>query len=247
MPDRELLERLAQLPQRRLALLAAELQSRLERYAEPVAVIGLGCRFPGGATDPDSFWDLLLNQRDAISEVPPERWTMDAEGSRWGGFMADIDRFDAQFFGIAPREALMMDPQQRLLLEVAWDALENAGYASETLAGTMTGVFVGISNGDYYRLLLDGQAIDAYSATGSAYSVASGRLSYVLGLQGPSLSVDTACSSSLVALHLAVQSLRSGECRLALAGGVNVILSPETTTALVRANMLAADGRCKTF
>ncbi|MEK7786026.1 MAG: polyketide synthase, partial [Chloroflexota bacterium] len=146
--------------------------------------------------------------------------------SKWGGFIDDVDKFDPHFFGISPREAVSMDPQQRLMLEVGWEALEHAGYAPDKLMGTRTGVFVGICNSDYAQMLMSGdpESIDAYVSTGNAHSVASGRLSYLLGLHGPSLSVDTACSSSLVAVHLAVQSLRNGECRLALAGGTNVIL-----------------------
>ncbi len=228
---------------------------------EPIAIVGMGCRFPGGADSPEAFWSLLREGRDAITEVPRTRWDVDAYydpdpdapgkmNTRWGGFLGRVEEFDAEFFGIAPREARAMDPQQRLLLEVAWEALEHAGYAATTLAGTRTGVFVGIAATDYMRLRLNSgnaMALDVYTGTGSALSVASGRLSYVFGLQGPSLAVDTACSSSLVAVHLASQSLRSGECRLALAGGVNVILSPETTITFSKARMLAADGRCKTF
>jgi len=228
--------------------------------AEPIAVVGLGCRFPGEASDPESFWRLLRDGVDAITEVPPDRWDVDAYYdpdpdapgkmyTRHGGFVRDIGRFDAPFFGISPREAAGMDPQQRLLLEVGWEALEHAGMAPERLMGSRTGVFVGISSADYAQLHLrrGDPAVDAYFGTGNALSVAAGRLSYILGLQGPSLSVDTACSSSLVAVHLACQSLRSGECGLALAGGVNAILSPVATVNFCRARMLAADGRCKTF
>ena len=167
-----------------------------------------------------------------------------------GGFLDQVDRFEPQFFGIAPREALTMDPQQRLLLEVSWEALEHAGQSPVKLGHTRTGVYVGICSNDYAQLLLEAgnpALVDMYYASGIAHSIASGRLSYVLGLQGPSISVDTACSSSLVAIHLACQGLRNRECRLALAGGVNVILSPEIFSALSRARMLAADGKCKTF
>src|SRR5438477_647597 len=169
--------------------------------------------------------------------------------TRWGGFLDGIDRFDSQFFGIAPRDAASMDPQHRILLEVAWEALEDAGQAPPRLTGSRTGVFVGITASDYVHRLLEAGAdyVDNYMLTGTTLNFAAGRISYVLGLRGPSLAVDTACSSSLVAVHLAGQSLRSGECRLALAGGVNLMLAPHGTIATSRARMLAADGRCKTF
>jgi len=256
--------RLSNLTTKQLILLADSLNTRLEEAGraatEPLAVIGLGCRFPGGADSPDLFWDLLVNGRQGIREVPPDRWDIDAYfdpnpdkpgkmNTRWGGFLENIDQFDPDFFGISPREADTMDPQQRLLLEVAWETLEHAGLNPRDLAGSPTGVYAGICNGDYFQLLMrEGPSnIDAYIATGSAHSIASGRISYILGLEGPSLSVDTACSSSLVAVHLACQSLRLGECRLALAGGVNLILAPETTIALTKSGMMSPDGRCKTF
>ncbi|TWP46768.1 AMP-binding protein [Lentzea tibetensis] len=201
---------------------------------EPVAVIGIGCRFPG-AQNPDQFWDLLDRGGDAITE---------RDGVR-GGFLDDVAGFDAEFFGIAPSEAVGMDPQQRLLLEVAWEALEHAGIAPTSLAGTRAGVFVGISNNDYARLL--GDRLDAHYGTGNALSIAANRLSYVLDLRGPSVAIDTACSSSLVAVHQACASLRSGESRIALAAGVNLILAPHLSTVFTRAKMLAPDGRCKTF
>jgi acyl transferase domain-containing protein/acyl carrier protein len=256
--------RLSNLTNKQLILLADSLNARLEeagrKASEPLAVIGLGCRFPGGADSPDLYWDMLADGRQGIREVPPDRWDIDAYfdsdpdepgkmNTRWGGFLENVDRFDADFFGISPREAVTMDPQQRLLLEVAWEALENAGVNPRDLAGSPTGVYVGVCNSDYFQLLMRGEPsnIDAYFATGSAHSIASGRISYILGLEGPSLSVDTACSSSLVAVHLACQSLRLGECRLALAGGVNLILAPETTIALSKSRMMSPDGRCKTF
>ncbi len=228
---------------------------------EPIAVIGMGCRFPGGADSPEAYWRLLREGVDAVSEVPADRWDVDAyydpdpeapgkTCSRWGAFLREVDRFDAGFFNISPREATAMDPQQRLLLEVAWEALEDAGTAPDTLAGSATGVFVGISIADYMRLqdsTADSTYADPYTATGSSFSVAAGRLSYVLGLQGPALVVDTACSSSLVALHLACRSLALGESRMALVGGVNLILSPMATIGFSKARMLAPDGRCKTF
>ncbi|HXA15308.1 MAG TPA: polyketide synthase, partial [Opitutaceae bacterium] len=257
-------ERIARLSPAKRALLALEMGDRAEpdpAGAEPIAIIGMGCRFPGGVEDPDGFWRLLHTGTDGIVKVPANRWDIDryydpdpdAPGkmsTRWGGFLQGIDYFDTRFFGISPREAAWMDPQQRLLLEVTWEALEAAGQAPDRLAGSDTGVFVGISTNDYAMLQLKHGAIkliDAYAGTGSSASVASGRLSYLLGLQGPCISVDTACSSSLVAVHLACQSLRTGECRLALAGGVNVILSPEVTINFSKARMMAADGRCKTF
>ena len=226
---------------------------------EPIAVIGIGCRFPG-ADSPDAFWRLLRDGVDAIREVPPDRWNVaDHDGpdptapgrmsTRWGGFLDQVDLFDAQFFGISPREAASLDPQQRLLLEVSWEALEDAGQAPDRLAGTQTGVFVGISSMDYAQLAgrLSSHAVDVYTSTGNAHSIAANRLSYALDLRGPSVALDTACSSSLVALDLACRSLRDGESQVALAGGVNVILDPAVTVAFSHANMMAADGRCKTF
>lgn len=225
---------------------------------EPIAIIGIGCRFPG-AHGPRAFWQLLRAGVDAITEVPPERFDLNVVydpdpatpgtiNTRWGGFLEQVDQFDAHFFGISPREAARMDPQQRLLLEVAWEALEDAGQAVERLAGTSAGVFIGIATNDYGRIQLsDPTLIDAYAGTGNALSIAANRLSYVFDFRGPSLAVDTACSSSLVAVHLACQSLRNGESTLALAGGVNLILSPDITINFTKAGALAPDGRCKTF
>jgi len=225
---------------------------------EPVAIIGAGCRFPG-ANDLEQFWRLLEQGVDAISEVPPDRWPADAYydsnpttpekmTTRWGGFLKDVDQFDATFFGISGREADQIDPQQRLLLECTWEALENAGLAADQLAGSHTGVFVGISNSDYARLCYrDLSDITAYSATGTCLCVAANRISYVLNLRGPSVSVDTACSSSLVSVHLACQSLLRGESEVCVAGGVNLILTPEAMIVFSQARMMAADGRCKTF
>ncbi|MCC6191420.1 MAG: SDR family NAD(P)-dependent oxidoreductase [Anaerolineales bacterium] len=226
---------------------------------EPLAIIGVGCRFPGGANSPAAFWSLLRDGVDAITKVPDTRWDAQAwydpdslvtgkMSAQWGGFVDGVEGFDPGFFGIAPREAEQMDPQQRLLLEVAWEALEQAGQTREHLAGSPTGVFVGVSTNDYQHLLLsDRRAINAYAGSGTAHSIVANRLSYLLDLQGPSLAVDTACSSSLVAVHLACQSLRLGDCDMALAGGVNLILAPEPMLALSQAQMLAPDGRCKTF
>ncbi len=228
---------------------------------EPIAIIGLGLRFPGGATDPEAYWSLLRDGVDAIREIPADRFDINAvyapeaatpgkTNSRHGGFLDAIDQFDAEFFGIAPREAAALDPQQRLLLEVAWHALENAGLAPASLAGTDAGVFVGISTQDYARRALAAEdlgRIDAYGGTGNALSAAAGRLSYFFGFEGPALAIDTACSSSLVAIHQACQALRLGDCGLALAGGVNVILDPQLSVNFSQARMLAPDGRCKAF
>ncbi|MBC6936182.1 MAG: polyketide synthase, partial [Chloroflexi bacterium] len=224
---------------------------------EPIAIIGIGCRFPGGANSPEALWELLRAGRDAITEVPADRYDLQTfydprpatpgkVMSKWGGFLDEIDRFDPLFFGISPREAERMDPQQRLLLEVAWEALEDAGQVPNTPAIEQTGVFVGMWLNDFEaRLFRDPAKVDFYMTTGSGRYSASGRLSYVFGFQGPSITVDTACSSSLVAVHLAVQSLRAGECDLALAGGANVILQPHITIAYSQSRMMAPDGRCK--
>ncbi|PJA76106.1 hypothetical protein CO151_04040, partial [bacterium CG_4_9_14_3_um_filter_65_15] len=230
-----------------------------EHAHAPIAVVGLSCRFPGAET-PAEYWDLLTNGRDAITETPADRWDNelfydadpDAPGktsTRWGGFIRNIDKFDAAFFGISPREAESLDPQQRLLLEQTWLALEDAGLSAEAVRGSRTGVFVGISTKDYYDMVKwrGREKIDAYQATGAASSAAAGRLSYFFGFKGPCLALDTACSSSLVAVHEAVQSLRRGESSLAVAGGVNAILTPDVTISFSRARMMAPDGRCKTF
>ena len=252
-------------PVKQALLEVRHLKSRLEAaeqsQKEPIAVIGMGCRFPGGAGSSKTFWALLSGGGDAIREVPADRWDVEAwydpdpEAAgkiytRHGGFLDDIDRFDPTFFGISPREAASIDPQQRLLLEVAWEALENAGAAQSGLMGSRTGVFVGLGTDDYLLRQIqrnDPAAIDAYLGTGTSHSVASGRLSYVFGLQGPSVSIDTACSSSLVAIHLACRSLRSGECGMALAAGVNLMLLPELMVNFCRARMMSFSGRCRTF
>ncbi|HEX3375868.1 MAG TPA: beta-ketoacyl synthase N-terminal-like domain-containing protein, partial [Candidatus Acidoferrales bacterium] len=257
-------QRIEKLSPKRLALLALELQSKLEEKererTEPIAIIGIGCRMPGSGSGSQAFWKFLEESRDAVTETPVERWDVseyydpnpDAPGrmsTKLGSYLSDVDLFDAPFFSIARREAISMDPQQRVLLEVCWEALENAGHSPRKLSGTATGVFVGICSTDYHGLLLarGEEAIDAYVASGVAPSIAAGRISYTLGLQGPSMAVDTACSASLVAVHLACQSLRTRESRMALAGGVNIMLSPETTIALSKAHMMAPDGRCKAF
>ncbi|MFD5073936.1 beta-ketoacyl synthase N-terminal-like domain-containing protein [Streptomyces sp. NPDC058371] len=210
-----------------------------------VAVVGLGCRFPGGADSPEAYWRLLTEGRDAVGTVPAGRWdpfAVDPEVSRHGAFLDDIAGFDAEFFGIGAHEAAAMDPQQRMLLEVTREALDHAALS---VTGTRTGVFVGISGNEYAHLTA--AAPDAWTATGAALSIAAGRLSYALDLRGPSLAVDTACSSSLVAVHHAVRSLLTGECDAALAAGANLLLTPAVTLSLQRAGALAPDGRCKAF
>ncbi|MDB9433814.1 type I polyketide synthase, partial [Microcystis aeruginosa] len=225
---------------------------------EPIAIIGLGCRFPG-ADNPEAFWQLMRNGGDAIADIPPERWdierfydptpaTAKKMYSRQGGFLKNVDQFDPQFFRISPLEATYLDPQQRLLLEVTWEALENAAIVPETLAGSQSGVFIGISDVDYHRLAYQSPTnLTAYVGTGNSTSIAANRLSYLFDLRGPSLAVDTACSSSLVAVHLACQSLQNQESNLCLVGAVNLILSPETTVVFSQARMMAPDSRCKTF
>ncbi len=249
-------------PLKRAYLALEKMQAKLEAIererTEPIAIIGLGCRFPG-ADNSEAFWRLLRDGVDAISEVPADRWDTneffdadpDTPGkmtTRWGGFLHNVHHFDAHFFGISPREAERMDPQQRLLLEVTWEALEDASLSPTKLVGSRTGVFIGISNSDY-SLISSGDlsSVDAYFGTGNALCIAANRLSYLFDFQGPSISVDTACSSSIVSTHLACQSLRTRESDLAIAGGVNLILDPLLTITFSHARMMAADGRCKTF
>ncbi len=230
---------------------------------EPIAVVGMSCRLPGKADSPESFWQLLQRKGDAIAPTPKDRWPIekyyDADAaapgkmvSAEGGFIPHLYDFDAAFFRISPREAVSLDPQQRLALELGWEALEHAAIAPDSLAegtGKSTGEFLGISSIDHWQQVLaqPTDSIDAYLATGNTHSVAAGRLSYLLGVNGPSLAIDTACSSSLVAVHLACQSLRQQACDAALAGGVNRILTPAASINFSKANMLAADGRCRTF
>jgi phthiocerol/phenolphthiocerol synthesis type-I polyketide synthase B len=223
----------------------------------PVAIVGIGCRFPGDVIDAESFWRLLSESRDAVTEIPPDRIdlrryfdpspaTPGRMMTRWGGFLAGIDHFDADFFNMSPREAERLDPTQRLLLETAWEAFEDAGQNLLGLNGTRTGVFVGQWLSDFEgRVFSDPEAVDFYTAQGSGRYASSGRICYSLGLRGPSITLDTACSSSLVAIHLAVQSIRSGESDIALAGGANIILQPHINIAYSQSRMMAADGRCK--
>ncbi len=249
--------------ERRTLLAMRRMQAKIDAlehaHTEPIAIVGIGCRFPGGVTDPDSFWQLLAAGRDAITPIPPERWDVDAFfdpnadapgkiATRWGGFLDQVDQFDAAFFGISPREAMHMDPQQRLLLEVAWEALEHAGQPTDALESSQTGVFIGMSNSDYFELQTEQAPIaSVYVETGNRHSFAAGRLSYLHNFQGPSIAIDTVCSSSLVAVHLACQSLRTQECRMALAGGINLILAPQSTIMTSKWGVMASDGRCKTF
>ncbi|MBU8897886.1 type I polyketide synthase [Corallococcus sp. M34] len=251
--------RISELPPLKLALAARKLQPKLAlALSEPIAIIGMGLRFPGGADTPESFWELLDQGRDAISTIPASRWDLDAYYdptpgtpgkmyTRHGSFIQGVEDFDPQFFGISPREAARMDPHQRLLLEVSWEALERAGLSATDLKGSSTGVFVGMMNEDFSHLMKDATQIDLHTASGSGLSVAAGRLAYILGLQGPTLAVDAACSSSLVSVHLACQSLRTRECDLALAGGISLVLSPLTSVVNCAMRMLSVKGRCSTF
>ncbi len=249
-------------PLKRALLAVEEMRRKLEKLErekhEPIAVVGMSCKFPG-ANDCDEYLELLENGVDAITEVPKERWDIDEYYdpepaktgkmvTRYGGFIEDVDKFDTKFFGISPREAMKMDPQQRLLLETVWNAFENAGIKPSSLKKSKTGVFIGISNNDYTKIQ-NGEIrrIDAYTGSGNAFSIAANRISYLYDFQGPSIAVDTACSSSLVTIHMAIQSLRNKESDYAVAGGVNLILSPELTITFSQAHMMSPTGRCKTF
>ncbi len=251
-------------PTKRALLALQEMQAKVARLEsqqrEPIAVVAMACRFPGGANTPEAFWQMLCEARDAITEIPPERWDVEAYYdkdpnvpgkmyTRFGSFLSAIDAFDPIFFGITPREAHSIDPQHRLLLPVTWEALENGGFDVNALYGSRTGVYVGISNFEYGAALWSDspERISAYSGTGGSLGVAAGRLSYTFGFTGPSMIIDTACSSSLVTTHLAMQALRLGECDLAISAGVNLIYGPETHINFCKARMLAADGHCKTF
>jgi len=238
----------------RIRELRAERDALAEASAEPIAVVGIGCRFPGGGDGPEACWRQLEGGVDAVGEIPATRWSADEipggrSDTRRAALLEQVDQFDADFFGIAPREAESLDPQQRLLLETAWEALEEAGQPPEIIERCTTGVFLGMYALDYnHRILRRGpRRFDAYCATGNLLSTAAGRISYVLGLTGPSITVDTACSSSLVAVALACQSLRAGECDVALAGGVSLILSPTSMAMLATTQALSPEGRCRTF
>ena len=245
----------------KLALMAKQARAQMGAIAraEPIAIIGMGCRLPGGVNSPEEFWRLLRDGVDAVGPIPPTRWDLAAfhdddpaapgkMAVRDGGFIDDVDQFDASFFGIMRREAERMDPQHRVFLEGAIEALERAGLSRESLGGSATGVFVASYHSDYNGMqFADRDWIDARTLTGTQHSVLANRLSYLLDLRGPSISVDTACSSSLVAVHLACQSLRTGESRVALAGGVSLMLSPEMMITLSKVGFMSPSGRCRTF
>ncbi|MBX9646948.1 MAG: type I polyketide synthase, partial [Xanthobacteraceae bacterium] len=258
--------RVANLSPEQRALLGSKLAKSVPVNAnrastEGIAIVSVACRLPGKVRSPDDFWRLLVEGRDAITDVPADRWDAtalfsprldqpDRMNTRWGGFLDNLDQFDAAFFGISPREASLMDPQQRLLLETAWEAFEAAGHSADRLAGSETGVFVGAHShsSDYYLLqLAQAQGIESHMSTGSAHSILANRISYLMDLRGPSMAIDTACSSSLVAVHLACQSLRTRECDMALAGGVNLMLLPSASMAFSKLEILSSDGQCRSF
>jgi acyl transferase domain-containing protein len=239
--------------------LQAKLDETERAKREPVAIVGIACRYPG-VDGPDALWQVLADGKEVVGQIPKDRWDIDdyydpdpaAPGkivTRRAGILPEIDQFDPTYFGISPREAQTLDPQHRLLLETSLEAMEHAGIAPDTLVGSATGVFVGITTHDYGDIVRAGgpETSDVYSGTGSALNAAAGRISFTWGFQGPCVAVDTACSSSLVAIHLAARSLRNGESDLALAGGVNVILLPDPMVMMSRWGMLSPDGRCKTF
>lgn len=250
-------------PLKRSLIALEQMQAKLSALEatqnEPIAIIGMACRFPGGSNSPKEFWQFLERGGDAVTEVPKDRWAvgdyyhpdLETPGkitTRFGAFLQDIDQFDSRFFSLSPDEARAMDPQQRLLLEIAWEALENAGQPLEQLAGSRTGVFVGCASSDYKRMQLDHpDRISLHTGTGTSQSVLAGRLSYLLDLRGPSLSIDTACSSSLVAVHLACQSLKNQDSDCALAAGVNLLLSPQGLIATSKMGLMSQEGHCKAF
>src|SRR6478735_8885300 len=219
----------------------------------------MACRLPGGIDSPERLWEALLRGDDLVTEVPPDRWDADEyydpqpgvpgrSVTKWGGFLDDVAGFDSEFFGINEREATAIDPQHRLLLETSWEAMEHAGLTPETMADSLTGVFVGLTHGDYQLLAADAHAVEApYGFTGSSFSLASGRIAYALGVHGPALTVDTACSSGLTAVHLACHSLADGESDLALAGGATILLEPRKSAGGSAAGMLSPTGHCHAF
>ncbi|NES02525.1 MAG: polyketide synthase, partial [Okeania sp. SIO2F4] len=242
----------------KIETLESQLKTFENKKKEPIAIIGMSCRFPGEANSPEAFWEVLSQGVDTITQIPQSRWNVndyyDPDPdvlakviTQNGGFVSQVDGFDAQFFGISPREAQSLDPQQRMLLEVSWEAIERANIHPDNLLDSQTGVFIGVCANDYLFHLGRLERLSAYWGTGNALSACAGRLSYLLGLIGPSLTVDTACSSSLVSVHLACQSIRDGECDMALAGGINLLLSPQNSIVFSKAKMLSPDGRCKTF
>ena len=244
---------------RAIVTLREQLAAEQYRQSEPIAVVSMACRFPGGVTTPEELWEMLAAGRDVVTEIPKSRFDIDPIFdqdtekvgtcyTRWGGFVGDVDGLDAPFFGMSPREAKTIDPQERLLLETSWELFERGGYVPEQLAGSQTGVYVGISANEYLTESgMSHDAINAYSLLGTAHSAVVGRLSYWLGLEGPNFPVDTACSSSIVGMHLACQGLRNGDCDMAVAGGVNLLLSSYAFVYFCRLRAMSPTGRCHTF